>query len=105
MHCANPLCGRVADDIRYGILRLLEMDVVPDERVTGSDTGFPVCTVQSRYFWLCQECCKTLWIKKWTAEGIVLAPRNSGLPATAAVPVRPASVKMVNQRSRLAQIA
>lgn len=105
MHCANPECGRAAEDIRFGILRLLEMDVLPDERITGSDAGFPVCAVRSRYFWLCEECSKTLSIKKWTEAGIVLAPRNSRAPLLAATPVRLASVRAHIQRHRLAQIA
>ncbi len=105
MHCANPGCGRAAEDIRFGMLRLLEMDVLPDERITGSDAGFPVCAVPSRYFWLCEECSKTLSIRKWTKAGIVLAPRNSRVPFLAATPVRPVSVRPLIQRHRLAQIA
>lgn len=105
MHCANPECGRAADNIRFGTLRLLEMDVRPDERITGSDAGFPVCSVPSRYFWLCEECSKTLSIRKWTAAGIVLAPRNFEIPFLAVRPVTPASAKTVVQRSRLAHIA
>lgn len=105
MHCANPECARPADDIRFGTLRLLEMDALPADRITGSDAGFPVCAVSSRYFWLCGECSKTLSIKKWTPAGILLARRDSGAPFLSAKPVRPASDKRVLQRNRLAQIA
>lgn len=105
MRCANPECGRTADDIRYGILRRLELDVRPDERTTGSDTGFPVCSVQSRYFWLCEECSKTLSIRKWTADGIVLAACGSGSRLSPAKALGPASVSGVFQRSRRTQVA
>lgn len=105
MNCVNRECGRAADDIRLGVLRMLEMEVVPDARITGSDTGFPVCSVQSRYFWLCEQCSKTLSIKKWTAAGIVLAPRNAGIPFPAPRPVKSASATDAIQRSRLAQSA
>ena len=105
MNCSNPECGRAAGDIRVGIVRLLEMEAVPDERVTGSDTGFPVCSVQSRYFWLCEECSKALSIKKWTAAGIVLGPRNAGIPLPASRPVKSVFANDVIQRSRLPQSA
>ncbi len=74
MHCANPKCSRYMQNIQQGTLVLLELDVPPDERIVRSESGFPVCTVPSKYFWLCSECSR-LWImKRWTPTGLVLEP-------------------------------
>lgn len=74
MHCANPECRQVMQDLYQGTLVLLELDVPPDERIVRSESGFPVCTVPSKYFWLCPQC-SSLWImKRWTATGLVLEP-------------------------------
>jgi len=75
MRCANPDCNLMSHDLTTGSLRLLELDVPPEERVTRSDWGFPICCVPSRYFWLCQQCCGLLSIRRWTKEGLVLEYR------------------------------
>lgn len=72
MQCANPECRRDAQDLQKGTLRLLEMDVPPEKRVVRSDSGFPICMVPSRYFWLCAECSHFLKIKRWTTNGLIL---------------------------------
>ncbi len=74
MQCANPKCRRVAQDLQQGTLLLLEMDVPPDERIVRSESGFPICTVPSRYFWLCSECSRLWTLKRWTPTGLVLEP-------------------------------
>jgi hypothetical protein len=78
MHCANPECGHVANDLTTGVLRLIELDVPPEQRVTRSDSGFPICAVRSRYFWLCEQCCEVLSIRRWTGNGLIFELRTSG---------------------------
>ncbi len=74
MQCANPRCRQSAHDLQDGTLRLVELDVAPEDRVVRSDGGFPVCAVPSRYFWLCAQCSKVLIIKRWTLAGLILEP-------------------------------
>ena len=76
MHCANPECDHVANDLTIGVLRLIEIDVPPEQRVTRSEWGFPVCVVRSRYFWLCERCCEVLSIRRWTENGLVFERRT-----------------------------
>ena len=105
MHCANLRCGRAADDVTAGILQLLELETMPDERTIRSDAGFPVCCVPSRYFWLCPECSTTLSFVRWTKEGIVLARKDSGIPLTAVKTVRSAPAESTVRAVVLAQTA
>ena len=70
MRCANPACKAPAFDLSAGVLRLVELDVPPEERVIRSDGGFPVCSVPSRYFWLCPACSSFLRISRWTPQGL-----------------------------------
>lgn len=72
MRCANADCNQPAHDLTTGTLRLLELDVPPEERVLRSDWGFPVCAVPSRYFWLCEYCSQFSNIRRWTKEGLIL---------------------------------
>jgi hypothetical protein len=81
MHCANPECGRAAHDLTSGVLRLIELDVPPDQRITRSDSGFPICVARSRYFWLCEQCCEVLRIRSWIDSGLVFEYRSSS-PST-----------------------
>jgi len=78
MYCANPECGREAKDLTSGVLRSIELDVPPEQRVTRSDGGFPICVVRSRYFWLCEQCCEVLSVRRWTANGLVFERRTNG---------------------------
>lgn len=72
MRCANADCNQPAHDLTKGALRLLELEVPPEQRVLRSDSGFPVCAVPSRYFWLCEHCSKFLNIRRWTKDGLIL---------------------------------
>lgn len=85
MRCSNPKCHQNAHDLQSGTLRLLEMDLPPEERVVRSEWGFPVCSAPSRYFWLCAKCSQSLRIKRWTMAGLVLesfaSEGNLWLPA------------------------
>ncbi len=76
MFCANPACRLKSEDLHDGTLRLVELDVAPEDRILGADGGFPVCSVATRYFWLCQECSRILTIKRWTSTGLVLESRE-----------------------------
>lgn len=71
MQCANPECEVPALDLAKGVLRLIELEVPPEKRVVRSEGGFPVCSVPSRYFWLCQSCSSFLRIRRWTANGLI----------------------------------
>ena len=76
MQCANPDCAKSAHDLTTGSLRLIELDVPPEQRVSRSDWGFPICSVPSRYFWLCERCCQFLSIRRWTKQGVILEHRE-----------------------------
>lgn len=76
MRCANPDCQAPAVELSGGALRLLELDVPPEERVVRSDGGFPVCAVPSRYFWLCPSCSSYLTMRRWTLDGVILESRT-----------------------------
>ena len=81
MRCANPECGEIAVDLSTGVLRLIELEVPTEERVSRSDGGFPVCSVPSRYFWLCPRCASFLRIARWTPEGTTLERKTAQRPS------------------------
>ncbi len=72
MRCANPKCRLTAENLLKGILKLIEFETPPDERLLYAAGGFPVCSARTRYFWLCESCSKHLTIKKWNSTGLVL---------------------------------
>jgi hypothetical protein len=74
MHCANPQCHQITQTLREGTLRMVELEVPPDERTVYGDAGFPVCSVPSKYFWLCADCSKVMTIRRWTLVGLILEP-------------------------------
>jgi hypothetical protein len=74
MQCANPKCRQDSQDLQDGVIRFLEMEVPPEERVVGSEWGFPVFSVATRYFWLCGVCSRILHIARWTQGGLILEP-------------------------------
>ena len=76
MRCANPACRLKSQDLYDGNLRLIELDVAPEGRILGADGGFPICSVPTRYFWLCEECSRVLTIKRWTSTGLIFEPRE-----------------------------
>jgi hypothetical protein len=78
MQCANPECRNPAFDLSTGVLRLIELAVPPADRVVRSDGGFPVCSVPSRYFWLCPKCSSFLRIRQWTHDGLIFEQRLPG---------------------------
>jgi|SRR5580700_1302771 hypothetical protein len=77
MKCANPKCQHKLLYLRGGTLRLLELDGPPVARLRGEGAGFPVCCQSAQCFWLCGECSKTLVLKRWTREGLILESRDS----------------------------
>ena len=97
MQCANPDCRAPAIELSAGILRLIELDVPPEHRVVRSDGGFPVCSVPSRYFWLCPKCSSYLRIRRWTVDGITLETRTGGKFVPSNDPIIP----FAQPRSRL----
>jgi hypothetical protein len=77
MQCANPQCSKELLYLRKGRLDLLELDSHAHDRAPGDDGGFPINTFPSKFFWLCGECAKTHFIKRWTASGVVLESHRS----------------------------
>jgi hypothetical protein len=75
MKCANPLCRNELHYLRGGSLRLLELEGSPESRLQGDGGGFPVCRCTAHYFWLCQECSRSLKLRRWTQDGLVLEAR------------------------------
>jgi hypothetical protein len=72
MRCANPKCRAFAENLFKGVLKLIEFETPPDERLLYAAGGFPVCSARTRYFWLCETCSKHLTIRKWNSTGLVL---------------------------------
>lgn len=99
MRCANPNCTSTMLYLRGGVLRLLELECAPANRLHGHADGFPVCRPTARYFWLCGDCAKVLVMRRWTPQGLILESLPSTTDAerkiytVAAVPaVEPSSV-------------
>lgn len=78
MRCANHQCDKLAEEFFGGTLWLVERDVPPTARLTGDESGFPVCAVPSRYFWLCRECSRSMAICGWTGTDVLLGPSRPG---------------------------
>jgi hypothetical protein len=74
LHCANPNCHTIAEDILKGTLTLVEFEAAPADRLLYAEGGFPVCCARTRYFWLCEPCSEHLAIKKWNSAGPILVP-------------------------------
>ena len=99
MRCANPQCGVIAEDLLKGTLTLIEFETPADERILHAAGGFPVCSAQTRYFWLCEACSRMFRIRKWNSSGLVLEPLWRGFTSDADLqnerkpvsPVSPAS--------------
>jgi hypothetical protein len=72
MRCANPSCRSDAADLFKGILRLMEFETDPDDRILQASGGFPVCSARTRYFWLCETCSHLFTMKKWNSSGLIL---------------------------------
>jgi hypothetical protein len=85
MQCANLNCRTDAQHLESGTLRLLEMEVPPEMRTVGSDSGFPVFAVPTKYFWLCAACSRFLTMRRWTSDGLVLEPTPQALAQEAYV--------------------
>lgn len=78
MECANPKCKKPADNLFEGTLWLMELTATPEARITGSEEGFPICSVPSRYFWLCTQCSSRMSIIGWLQSGLILRSASSG---------------------------
>lgn len=99
MRCANSKCHADMQDLNGGTMRMLELEVPPEERITRSEWGFPVFCVPTRYFWLCEHCSHIFRIRRWTPAGLVLEPRLVA-HALSNVPSRiPTKLPVVVQRS------
>ena len=75
MNCANPKCGAVMQEMHGGTMRMLELEVPPEERIARSEWGFPILCVPTRYVWLCASCSRVFKLLRWTADGLILEPR------------------------------
>ena len=84
MHCANSQCCRDAEHFSQGTLWLVELELPSAERITGEESGFPICTAPSRYFWLCPDCSKSLQVERWTLAEVVVGRRQVKKPVAIA---------------------
>ncbi len=75
MNCANPECRAVMQEMHGGTVRMLELEVPPEERIARSEWGFPTLCVPTRYVWLCASCSRVFRLRRWTADGLILEPR------------------------------
>lgn len=75
MNCANPKCRAVMQEMHGGTMRMLELEVPPEERIARSEWGFPILCVPTRYVWLCASCSRVFKLRRWTADGLILEPR------------------------------
>lgn len=106
MTCANKDCGAELKYLRGGRLFLMErrpsslttspnlMDSANASKcgsfegpsLAASAQAKPVVVLR-RYFWLCESCSQKYSIRRWTENGIELAPRAKRVQiATAALP-------------------
>jgi hypothetical protein len=74
LHCANPYCHTIAEDLLKGSLTLVEFEAAPADRLLHAEGGFPVCCARTLYFWLCAPCAEHLAIRKWNSAGLILVP-------------------------------
>ena len=78
MLCANPECCSASFDQPGGSLWLLELELDPAHKANGDDNGFPICTMPTKYFWLCIDCSQKYVLSRWLRSGVVLKPRKPG---------------------------
>ena len=92
MHCANPMCRAIADDLMKGTLTLIEFETPPEHRILYASGGFPVCSARTRYFGLCSVCSRLFTIRKWNASGLILErlPGDESAPPISEAERRPA---------------
>ncbi|MGB8481099.1 MAG: hypothetical protein WCE63_20010 [Acidobacteriaceae bacterium] len=95
MTCANKNCSAELKYLRGGRLFLMErkpsaQTISPEAVACANDSktgSFPIpamsASAQSkpsmvirRYFWLCEHCSQVYAIRRWTEDGIELAPRS-----------------------------
>jgi len=79
MHCANAECSRGLLDLPGGSVWLMQLEVPPDQSAPSDDPGFSMCTLPTKYFWLCADCSLRFVISRWTPSGLVLVRRQPGL--------------------------
>jgi hypothetical protein len=106
MTCANKDCGAELKYLRGGRLFLMERQPSPPTETPESSycanaskcSSFEIPTLTAsaqakpavvirRYFWLCESCSQKYSIRRWTENGIELAPRAKRIQmVTAALP-------------------
>ena len=71
--CANPTCSKELLYLREGRLELLELEAHAGHPLPSEDDAFAMRPLPSKLFWLCGECAKTHFIKRWiVSAGVVL---------------------------------
>lgn len=84
MTCANKDCRAELKYLRGGRLFLMERQ--PSSLATAAPEAQRTVTMR-RYFWLCDSCSQAYVIRRWTENGIELAPRMKRVQvATASLP-------------------
>jgi hypothetical protein len=88
MHCANPDCGVIAEELFKGMLALVEFEATPENRISYAAGGFPVCSTRTKYFWLCERCALHFTIRKWNSRGLILEPVHGNFQCIAQIRLR-----------------
>jgi hypothetical protein len=95
--CANPQCSKELLYLRDGSLRWLELESNSDDQFPQGDGAFAMKPLRGKFFWLCGECAKTHFVKRWTTSGLILVLRNQsragGHPNVAARPATAATTQ------------
>lgn len=92
MRCANPSCRAMADELLKGTLTLVEFESPPEDRILHLESGFPVYSARTRYFWLCQACSRLFTIGRWNSSGVILEPLSgNNSPPISSAERKPAS--------------
>jgi hypothetical protein len=77
MRCVNQECSCGLLDVPGGSVWLMQLEGSRDQPAEGDDNGFSVCTLPTKYFWLCADCSCRFVLSRWTPSGVVLAKNHA----------------------------
>ena len=89
--CANPRCSKELLYLREGSLQLLELEPDSADQARQDDGAFAMKPLRSKFFWLCGECSKTHFVRRWTTSGPVLVVRSQKPAGGRPNPITPAA--------------
>jgi hypothetical protein len=80
LSCANRECAAELKYLRGGRLFLMERESrTPGGAMQHAGQEKKAVSMR-RYFWLCENCAQQYVIRRWTEEGVELAPRQPSKP-------------------------